>query len=191
MRSYKMIGLMSGTSLDGVDLVYTELTRNDAQQWSFAILNAETATFPQTLLDQLHESGSLSGSQIALLDHELGVFFAGAVNDFIKKHGINKAEIDAIASHGQTIYHQPAKGFTTQIGNSAVIAVQTGIPTIGDFRTKDVLYGGQGAPLVPIGDRYLFGNQAESFLNIGGFANISFVKEGLFGLSMFVRGIYR
>jgi anhydro-N-acetylmuramic acid kinase len=179
MSSYKMIGLMSGTSLDGVDLIHTQLTRNDAQQWSFAILNTETVAFPQTLLDQLHESGTLSGSQIALLDHELGVFFAKTINDFIQKYGIDKSGIAAIASHGQTIYHQPAKGFTTQIGNPAVIAVHTGIPTIGDFRTKDVLYGGQGAPLVPIGDRYLFGTEAEGFLNIGGFANISFVQDGV------------
>ena len=87
--------------------------------------------------------------------------------------------MDTIASHGQTVFHQPARGFTTQIGNPAVIAVKTGIRTIGDFRTKDVLYHGQGAPLVPIGDQYLFGSKADGFINIGGFANISFEEKGV------------
>jgi anhydro-N-acetylmuramic acid kinase len=112
------------------------------------------------------------------LDHDLGVFFGECVNNFIAEQRIEKSEVNAIASHGQTIFHQPQKGYTTQIGNPAVIAVTTGIQTIGDFRTKDVLYGGQGAPLVPIGDEYLFGDQADAFLNIGGFTNISFKNNG-------------
>lgn len=179
MRSYNMIGLMSGTSLDGVDLVHAQLTQNAATSWAFAIRHTETVAFPEMLTDQLHESGTLSGSQVAQLDHDLGVFFAECINGFIGRHGIDRAQVNAIASHGQTIYHQPAKGFTTQIGNPAVIAFHTKIPTIGDFRTRDVLYGGQGAPLVPIGDLYLFGEQAEAFLNIGGFANISFRQNGV------------
>jgi anhydro-N-acetylmuramic acid kinase len=121
----------------------------------------------------------MPGSRLFQLDHDLGTYFAECINTFIGDHRIDKAEIDAIATHGQTVFHQPAKGFTTQIGNPAVIAVQTGIPTIGDFRTKDVLHGGQGAPLVPIGDAYLFGQEAKAFLNIGGFTNISFIENGI------------
>lgn len=174
-----MIGLMSGTSLDGVDLIYTQLTKNDASNWDFDLLHAETIAFPQFLLDQLHETSTLLGSQLAQLDHDLGVFFADCIHAFMSRSGISKDDVSAIASHGQTVYHQPSKGFTTQIGNPAVIAFHTGIPTIGDFRTKDVLYGGQGAPLVPIGDHYLFGSQADAFLNIGGFANVSFLQDGV------------
>ncbi|MBI3238034.1 MAG: anhydro-N-acetylmuramic acid kinase [Flavobacteriia bacterium] len=179
MDSYKIIGLMSGTSLDGVDLVYAAFNRGQNGQWSYSIEQSETIAFPDSLLDQLHESGNLLGSQLAQLDHDLGVFFATIINDFVLRFQIDKSAIDAIASHGQTVYHQPAKGFTTQIGNPAVIAFHTEIPTIGDFRTKDVLYGGQGAPLVPIGDRCLFKNDAAAFLNIGGFTNISFEQNGV------------
>jgi len=179
MSSYRIIGLMSGTSLDGVDIVYARLTKNASANWSFTIEHAHTFEFPETLTDQLHGTSAMTGSQLFHLDHDLGIFFAKCINDFISENAISKSEIDAIATHGQTVFHQPAKGFTTQIGNPAVIAVETGIPTIGDFRTKDVLYGGQGAPLVPIGDAYLFGNEADAFLNIGGFANISFVENGM------------
>jgi len=174
-----MIGLMSGTSLDGVDLIFTQLTENKPNDWDFIIVQSETVSFPQTLLDQLYDTSSLLGSNLAQLDHDLGVFFADSINAFCLKFSIDKTTVDAIASHGQTIYHQPSKGFTTQIGNPAVIAFHTGIQTIGDFRTKDVLNGGQGAPLVPIGDFYLFGDQADAFLNIGGFANISFQENGI------------
>lgn len=169
---------MSGTSLDGTDLVYATLEQDVFPKWNYTIIHAQTVSFPEYLTDQLHRSGELSGSQVAQLDHELGVFFGETINQFIANNSIDKSEVAAISSHGQTIYHQPSKGYTTQIGNPATIAVVTGIPTIGDFRTKDVLYGGQGAPLVPIGDRYLFGDKASSFLNIGGFSNISFEWSG-------------
>lgn len=169
---------MSGTSLDGLDIVYAELKKLGTTEWSHRILASETIPYSDRLVGKLLEVTTLSGSQIMKLDAELGEFFANAVNEFIEKNNISKGEVDAIASHGQTIYHQPEKKYTTQIGNPAIIAVETGIQTIGDFRTKDVLYGGQGAPLVPIGDYYLFGNIAEAFVNIGGFANISIIKNG-------------
>ncbi len=169
---------MSGTSLDGLDIVYTHLTKQGNTNWTHDIKAFETVPFSDRLIGKLLEVTSLNGAQIMKLDADLGYFFAETVNAFIQKNGINKAEIDAIASHGQTIYHQPEKKYTTQIGNPAIIAVETGIQTIGDFRTKDVLYGGQGAPLVPIGDYYLFGSTAEAFINIGGFANISVIKDG-------------
>ena len=169
---------MSGTSLDGLDIVYTELTKNDSTTWSHRILASETIPYSDHLVGKLLEVITAPGAQIMKLDAELGYFFADAVNKFISKYGIDKSEMDAIASHGQTIYHQPEKKYTTQIGNPAIIAVETDIQTIGDFRTKDVLYGGQGAPLVPIGDYYLFGNIAEAFVNIGGFANLSIIKNG-------------
>lgn len=179
MRTYKIIGLMSGTSLDGVDVVYAQLQKLSSGSWNFELRAAETFPFSDKLLDALHDVTNLSAAQFVSLDHDLGSFFGQIVSDFLSKNTIDRSEVDAIASHGQTVFHQPAKGFTSQIGNPAVIAVKTGIPTIGDFRTKDVLYGGQGAPLVPIGDQYLFSSIADGFLNIGGFANISFRENGV------------
>jgi anhydro-N-acetylmuramic acid kinase len=179
MNSFKIIGLMSGTSLDGVDVTYATYTKISEKNWEFTIHASNTFQFPEILLSSLHEASKLSGSQLATLDHDLGVFFSSSINEFIENKAIEKKEVGAIASHGQTIFHQPSRGFTTQIGNPAVIAVQTGIKTIGDFRTKDVLYHGQGAPLVPIGDQYLFGSKADGFINIGGFANISFEEKGV------------
>jgi anhydro-N-acetylmuramic acid kinase len=179
MISFKIIGLMSGTSLDGVDITFASYHKISEKNWEFSIHSAHTFQFPELLLSSLHESTKLSGSQLATLDHDLGVFLAECINQFIADNALAKDEIDAIASHGQTIFHQPSRGFTTQIGNPAVIAVKTGINTIGDFRTKDVLFGGQGAPLVPIGDLYLFGSKADGFINIGGFANISFEDRGV------------
>jgi anhydro-N-acetylmuramic acid kinase len=101
-----------------------------------------------------------------------------SVNQFIHKHKIDVHDIHSIASHGHTIFHQPEKGFTVQIGCGSTIALHTGINVVNDFRTKDVILGGQGAPLVPIGDFELFGNYATSFLNIGGFSNVSFQQNG-------------
>lgn len=178
MNTYNIIGLMSGTSLDGVDLTYCTYTKETDNHWKYSILASQTFDFPEYLLSSLHNSTELTGSQMVFLDHELGLFFSDCILKFITEKQIIKQEIHAIASHGQTIFHQPDRGITTQIGNPAVIAVKTEIQTIGDFRTKDVLYGGQGAPLVPIGDFYLFQNQADAFINIGGFANITFHKDG-------------
>ncbi len=178
MSEYKIIGLMSGTSLDGLDIVYTTLTKSSEKSWSYAIHKTATLTFSDALLSQLLNATALSATQFVTLDYDLACFFAKGVSDFLKDNMLTENDVDIIASHGQTIFHQPSKGFTTQIGNPAVIAVKTGIPTVGDFRTKDVLYGGQGAPLVPIGDQYLFGGQADAFLNIGGFANVSFIENG-------------
>lgn len=179
MISFKIIGLMSGTSLDGVDITYASYTKISDKNWEFVLHASKTVQFTEILLSSLHEATKLTGSQLATLDHDLGLFFSSCINEFIAENKITKTEVDAIASHGQTIFHQPQRGFTSQIGNPAVIAVKTGITTIGDFRTKDVLYGGQGAPLVPIGDFYLFGAKADGFINIGGFANISFEEKGI------------
>jgi anhydro-N-acetylmuramic acid kinase len=179
MTSYKIIGIMSGTSLDGIDIVYAQLTKQHETKWSYDLLASEAFPFTSTLLNSLYEATNLSGSQLMTLDHDLGAYFGSCVLHFLENQHIDKQEVDAIASHGQTIFHQPAKGLTVQLGNPAVIAVKTGIKTIGDFRTKDVLYGGQGAPLVPIGDHYLFGDLADAFVNIGGFTNISYLENGV------------
>jgi len=168
-----VIGLMSGTSLDGLDMVYVKFDTENLS--NFDIIQAETIPYTAKWRQKLKQAFDLSALELAQLDAVYGTFLGEQVNAFIKKYSIEK--VDLIASHGQTVFHQPDKGFTTQIGNGPQINVVTGIKTICDFRTQDVALGGQGAPLVPIGDRLLF-SQYDYCLNIGGFANISFEQDG-------------
>jgi anhydro-N-acetylmuramic acid kinase len=175
-RSYKIIGLMSGTSLDGLDICFVKFSLA-SDNWEYEILNSKTVNYPDLLLEKLKIATKLSGLDLFLLDKEIGIFYGESINDFISKNNISKTDIDAIASHGQTIFHQPEIGFTCQIGCGETIAVETGINTINDFRKKDVLNRGQGAPLVPIGDKLLFSKHADAFLNIGGFANFSKIND--------------
>mgnify|MGYP000963239071 CR=1 FL=1 len=174
--SYNLIGLMSGTSLDGLDICNVTFSRIN-NNWTHEIIHCRTITYPKNIFNKLKKSFSLSGIELLFLDKELGDFFGNSVNDFIEYYKIEKATIDAIASHGHTIFHQPDKGLTVQIGCGTSINAITGIKTINDFRKKDVVFGGQGAPLVPIGDQLLFAQFADSFLNIGGFANFSKLKN--------------
>lgn len=170
--AYKLIGLMSGTSLDGLDICLVAFYFEN-EKWQFDLQKTKSIAYSDVMLAQLKRAHQLSGLDLFQLDKEIGTFYAQSVNRFIAENKIDPQSIDAIASHGQTIFHQPAKGLTVQIGCGQTIHVQTGIPVINDFRKMDVLHGGQGAPLVPIGDLHLFSQFADSFLNIGGFANIS------------------
>jgi anhydro-N-acetylmuramic acid kinase len=172
----EIIGLMSGTSLDGLDIAHVLFHFND-QKLQFNLLNCETIAYDTEILIQLHNYNTLSVPEMLMLDKKIGRFYGNKVNEFIQKYNLNKNHIDAIACHGQTIFHQPQNGFTYQIGCGSTLAYLTGIKVINDFRTRDIIAGGQGAPLVPIGDFNLFSGEAESFLNIGGFTNISYKKE--------------
>lgn len=167
---------MSGTSMDGLDIALCSFYFNE-DKVSFCLSHAKTISYPTSLESQLRQATELKSEDLCLLDKTLGLYFAEQVNAFMKEFHVDRAEIDAIASHGHTIFHQPEKGFTLQIGCGSSIALHTQIPVINDFRTKDVLMGGQGAPLVPIGDFDLFGDHADGFLNLGGFSNISFKKN--------------
>lgn len=178
MRKYEIIGLMSGTSMDGLDIVHVRFDQNDSNNWSFELLHAETINYDDELVSLLSTATQLNVPHFLQLDKRLGKVFGEMVNTFIQKNKIKKSDIDAIASHGHTTHHQPHLGFTSQIGCGATLSFITELPVINDFRTKDVIAGGQGAPLVPIGDLLLFNSQADSFLNIGGIANISFIQNG-------------
>jgi anhydro-N-acetylmuramic acid kinase len=171
----EIVGLMSGTSLDGLDIAHVSIEFKN-QKVHFELLNCETTPYDSEILLQLQKYNDLSIPEMLILDKKIGRYYGEKVNEFISKNNLNKKHIDAIACHGQTIFHQPQNGFTYQIGCGSTLAYVTGLKVINDFRTRDVIAGGQGAPLVPIGDFNLFANQAESFLNIGGFANISFKK---------------
>jgi anhydro-N-acetylmuramic acid kinase len=164
---FKMIGLMSGTSGDGLDMVYCEFEKKEI--WSFRILNAETVPFPRSLEKSLRHSHLLAGEELALLDLLFGKWMGQCVRTFCEKYNIIP---DAISSHGHTVFHQPERGFTLQIGNGWALHEASGFPVVNDFRTLDVLRGGQGAPLVPVGDQHLFG-EYDFCLNLGGIANIS------------------
>lgn len=173
LTSYKAIGLMSGTSLDGLDLALITFTQQ-GNTWKHKMVFTETYPFPKALLEMLQTPFSWVGTRIAETDAIYTQFVAQQVQEALSRNP--SFHPDFIASHGQTVYHQPQNGFTTQIGNGAQIAAKTGITCISDFRSADVALGGQGAPLVPVGDHFLFG-EYDSCLNIGGFANVSFTKH--------------
>lgn len=162
------IGLMSGTSLDGLDICYTEFEKNN--QWSFKILKAETVKYPKEWEEKLKNCIHYSAEEICEINSNYGFFLGEKVQQFVTKN--NLKEIDLIASHGHTVFHQPTKKFTLQIGDGRAIKTLTKIPVVYDFRSQDVLMGGNGAPLVPIGDELLF-HQYDACLNLGGFSNIS------------------
>ncbi|MEN8118556.1 MAG: anhydro-N-acetylmuramic acid kinase, partial [Bacteroidota bacterium] len=171
---FKAIGVMSGTSLDGLDIAAVEFYFR-SNKWNFKLLNAETVSYSQKWEKKLKESPTLSGEKLTELHSEYGKLTGEQVNKFIAKTGFQP---ELIASHGHTVFHQPEKGYTLQIGNGAEIAAKTETLTVSDFRTLDVALGGQGAPLVPVGDKFLF-PEYEYCLNLGGFANISYEKDGI------------
>ena len=167
------LGLMSGTSLDGLDICYAKFWRENSV-WNFDILEAETIPYNEIWRTKLENAFICTAESLAELNTEYGFYLGEKANEFCTKYTINR--LDLIASHGHTIFHNPAKKYTMQIGDGRAIKIHTNLPTIYDFRVLDVLFGGNGAPLVPIGDKLLF-SKYEACLNLGGFSNISFTKE--------------
>lgn len=170
MKVYAVVGLMSGTSLDGLDIAYCTF-KTDKGKWSYSLNCAETIKYSKEWNDRLKEAHLLSSEKLLQLHSEYGILLGNSVQRFIKKHKLKK--IDLVSSHGHTIFHRPENGFTFQLGNGAAIATACGLKVICDFRIMDVALKGQGAPLVPIGDRLLF-PEYKFCLNLGGFSNISF-----------------
>ena len=171
---FQAIGLMSGTSLDGLDICLAKFEKQNSV-WEFEILQAETVPYSEKWESQLRNSIHLSAEELLELHSEYGFFLGKAVKNFIKKHSLKN--IDVIASHGHTVFHQPKKKFTLQIGDGRAIKIETSLPVVYDFRSQDVLMGGNGAPLVPIGDEFLFA-EYDACLNLGGFSNISLKLNG-------------
>jgi anhydro-N-acetylmuramic acid kinase len=172
MKNYKVIGLMSGTSLDGVDLAYCEFSFG--RKWNFKIICSETVDYTPEWIARLSALTDSGASTLARTHIEYGRYLGKLATDFIHKYDLSP---EFISSHGHTIFHQPEKGFTLQIGDGNSISATTGLPVIFDFRSLDVALGGQGAPLVPIGDRLLF-SEYDHCLNLGGIANISYEHAG-------------
>jgi anhydro-N-acetylmuramic acid kinase len=175
METFKAIGIMSGTSLDGLDLAYSLFT-NSMGTWGYDLIHTATIPYPRDLVKKLAISTQLSGLELKKLDLEVGRFIGQQVSAFISSHNLSP---QLIGSHGHTIFHQPELGLTHQIGDGNSIHAHTGVPVVFDFRSLDMAYGGDGAPLVPIGDQVLF-SEYDACLNLGGIANISFEdKNGL------------
>ncbi|QOW09462.1 anhydro-N-acetylmuramic acid kinase [Kaistella flava (ex Peng et al. 2021)] len=173
--NFHALGLMSGTSLDGLDICHAFFEKNEVGKWNFKILNAATFPYSEKWENKLRNAIYLSAEEIFELNSEYGFYLGQKVKEFIQKYSLEN--IDFIASHGHTVFHQPQKKFTVQIGDGRAIKLLTTIPVIYDFRSQDVLMGGNGAPLVPIGDELLF-SEFDACLNIGGFSNISFKENG-------------
>jgi len=173
LEYYNVIGVMSGTSLDGVDLAHIKFSIQD-QHWTFEILENETTSYSKYWIHELKSAVDYSEIKLQKLNKEYTILLASIITDFIKKHKIGN--LDAICSHGHTILHQPQNGFTLQIGNLPEISKLTQQTVVCDFRIQDVQLGGQGAPLVPIGDRILF-SEYDYCMNLGGFSNVSFEEN--------------
>ena len=166
------LGIMSGTSLDGIDICYVEFKKEDDSY--FKIINSKTFKYNSIWLNKLGDVHSKNDLQIKKIDLEYGMLISQKIIEF--KNDNNISNLDFISSHGHTVKHKPPY-YSIQIGNGKVIRDLTNVTTINDFRSQDIRLGGQGAPLVPIGDKYLFGNY-DSCLNLGGIANISFGNSG-------------
>ena len=170
-NSINIIGLMSGTSVDGLDICYVSFDNHDPSKYE--IIDCETIDYDDNLKTKLKNVIKMDNDQIKQIDKEFGEFIGLNVLKFIKKNTLYKA--DLISSHGHTVFHEPEFNKTLQIGNGEIINKVTKIKTVNNFREQDIQLGGQGAPLVPIGDKLLF-DDYKYCLNLGGFTNIS-VKD--------------
>ncbi|HEX2684384.1 MAG TPA: anhydro-N-acetylmuramic acid kinase, partial [Ferruginibacter sp.] len=167
---YRVIGLMSGSSLDGLDIAYVHL-HETAGKWSYEIIKADCYPYSSEWMAKLTGATSLNARDYLLLHTAYGQYIGQLVNRFIADNGL-QYQVQLIASHGHTTFHLPAQKTTGQLGDGAAIAAVTGINTVTDLRAMDMALGGQGAPIVPIGEKILLGDY-DFFLNLGGIANIS------------------
>ena len=166
-----VIGLMSGSSLDGIDLVDADFWFDGT--WHFEIIAKDNVDYDDEWRNRLSDAFNVRtphATSLQALDHKYGRFLGQVTRQFINKFHL---EPEIVASHGHTIFHRPQEHYTLQIGDGQALADECGITVINDFRTEDVLKGGQGAPLVPIGDKLLFASYPIC-LNIGGIANVSY-----------------
>ncbi|PZU88395.1 MAG: anhydro-N-acetylmuramic acid kinase [Chryseobacterium sp.] len=172
-KIFYAIGLMSGTSLDGLDICYSKFLKQESG-WIFEILNSETIPYSFDWEKSLKDAINFCGEELLKLNVDYGFYLGKKTQEFISKYKIEN--LDLIASHGHTVFHQPQNKFTLQIGDGRAIKSIINKPIIYDFRSQDVIFGGNGAPLVPIGDELLFSDY-DACLNLGGFSNISLKRN--------------
>ena len=171
---FYVLGLMSGTSLDGLDVVVAHFELDPDGIWKYSIERAETLAYSSQWEMRLDQAHLLSREELNQLNVAYTQWLSERLTTYITKHKLQ--DLDAICFTGHTVLHQPEKGITVQLGNLSNIVDQLPCPVVCDFRTQDVALGGQGAPLVPVGDRFLF-SEYDGCLNLGGFANLSKMKE--------------
>jgi anhydro-N-acetylmuramic acid kinase len=170
--NFTSVGVMSGTSLDGVDMACCSFDYKD-ETWSYELIKAQTIIYDQHWKNLLSNAFNMSGSDLSKLHASYGKLLGQEIRKFISE---NNLRTNLISSHGHTVFHNPREGYTLQIGDGSSIAAITGIETVCDLRTTDVAMGGQGAPLVPIGDKFLFGGH-KFCLNLGGISNVSYDED--------------
>jgi anhydro-N-acetylmuramic acid kinase len=174
LNSYRVIGIMSGTSCDGVDVAYCRFTLRNGK-WHFTLVKAYTFSYPAQWLNRLQHAHLLPADELLVLHADYGRWLGALVNRFCKKEKLPRPH--AVASHGHTVFHQPRRQFTFQLGSGYALYASCGIPVVCDFRALDVALGGEGAPLVPAGDALLFA-EYDVCLNLGGIANLSYSYRG-------------
>ena len=171
---YRAIGVMSGSSLDGLDIAFAEFQEN-AGQWSYEIREADCYSYSNEWIEKLRTATSFTALDYQLLHVEYGHYIGKQINKFISERNLHY-QVALISSHGHTSFHVPSQKMTAQLGDGAAIAAETQFPVVTDLRALDLAFGGQGAPIVPIGEKWLLGDY-NYFLNLGGIANISFKAE--------------
>ena len=171
-NNFTVLGVMSGTSLDGIDLCYSRFTYDDS--WEFDIIKSTTIPYSNIWREKLSSAITDSQDSPGNLNKDYTSYLGEVIRKFIEDNQIN--DIDAVCSHGHTIFHEPDKDYTLQIGNLPELAIIVGEKVVCDFRVQDVKFGGQGAPLVPVGDKLLF-HDYDFCINLGGFANVSFDQD--------------
>jgi anhydro-N-acetylmuramic acid kinase len=171
---YRAIGVMSGSSLDGLDITYAEFHEN-AGNWTYSIKATDCLPYNEEWVNRLKNAIHLPALDYQLLHTDYGHYIGQQVNEFMTKHQL-QFQVSLVSSHGHTTFHLPARKMTAQLGDGASIAAETGLPVVSDLRAVDIALGGQGAPIVPIGEKFLFQGY-DYFLNLGGIANISVNAE--------------
>jgi len=175
-RRHCVLGLMSGSSLDGLDLALCSFTARSDQGWDWQILEAETRTFSRAWRNRLTAAPRLPAAELADLHVHFGRYLGEEARAFLD-HKRTAQVPDALASHGHTVFHAPERGYSLQIGHGAYLAQAAGLPVVCDFRSADLAAGGQGAPLAPVADKWLFPAYG-AYLNLGGIANVSIPRAG-------------
>jgi anhydro-N-acetylmuramic acid kinase len=178
---YNVIGLMSGSSLDGLDITFVHFEEN-AGRWQYEIRESACIPYTHEWKKTLSAINGISAKEYLLIHSAYGRWLGNCVNDFMEEKGL-AYQVQLIASHGHTAFHLPTRQMTAQLGSGAFIAAVTGIRTITDLRSVDIALGGQGAPIVPIGEKLLFPG-FDLFLNIGGIANLSASGENMTGFDI-------
>ena len=171
-NKYNVIGIMSGTSCDGLDIAHCLFYKKN-NYWIFELINCIDIPYPKQIKDRLLNCSHLDALSLKILDLDLGEFFKNEISKFIQS---SESKFDLISSHGHTVFHDPKKKLTYQIGNPFIIYSSIRIPVVFNFRELDVIMSGEGAPLVPYGDKKLF-NEFDYCINIGGILNISKLYE--------------